>query len=107
VGGAAVGPVAALEERGRSGFMGHVRSLLEAVQMQPGEGVLDGGCGSGVVTRWGAQQTRGANRLVGVDINAYLLREATALARREGLREMMRCRKVMWKRCPFGRTSSM
>lgn len=107
MGGAAVGPVTVLEERGRSGFMGHVRSLLEAVQMQPGEGVLDVGCGSGVVTRWVAQQTRGANRLVGVDINAYLLREATALARREGLREMMRCRKVMRKRCPFGRTSSL
>jgi cyclopropane fatty-acyl-phospholipid synthase-like methyltransferase len=107
VGGAALGPATVLEERGRSGFMGHVRSLLEAVQMQPGEGVLDVGCGSVVVTRWVAQQTRGANRLVGVDINAYLLREATALSRREGLREMMRCRKVMRKRCPFGRTSSM
>jgi 2-polyprenyl-3-methyl-5-hydroxy-6-metoxy-1,4-benzoquinol methylase len=107
VGGAAVGPVTVLEERGRSGFMGHVRSLMEAVQKQPGGVVLDVGCGSGVVTRWVAQQTRGANRLMGVDINAYLLREATALARREGLREMMRCWKVMRKRCHFGRTSSM
>jgi SAM-dependent methyltransferase len=85
LGGAALGIVAVLEARGRGGYLGVVRSLLDAVQVQPGEVVLDMGCGSGVVTRWVARQTGGANRLVGVDINAYLLREATALARREGL----------------------
>jgi SAM-dependent methyltransferase len=85
LGGAALGIVAVLEARSRGGYLGVVRSLLDAVQVQPGEVILDVGCGSGAVTRWVARQTGGANHLVGVDINAYVLREATALARREGL----------------------
>jgi 2-polyprenyl-3-methyl-5-hydroxy-6-metoxy-1,4-benzoquinol methylase len=53
-------------------YLGVVCSLLDAVQVQPGEVIRDVGCGSGVVTRWVARQTGGTNRLVGVDINAYL-----------------------------------
>ena len=32
-----------------------------------------------------ARRTAGSNRIIDVDINPYLLREATALAKREGL----------------------
>ncbi len=53
--------------------------------MRPGEVILEVGCGSGVLVRWLARQTGGANWILGVDINRYLLREAVALARREGL----------------------
>jgi hypothetical protein len=81
LGGAALGIVAVLEARGRGGYLGVVRSLLDAVQVRPGEVILDVGSGSGVVTRWVTRQTGRANRLVGVDINAYVLREATSLAR--------------------------
>jgi SAM-dependent methyltransferase len=87
LGGAAVGTVAGLEARGRSGYLGVVRRLLEGVRVQPGEVVCEVGCGSGVVLREVARQTAGANRLIGVDINPYLLREATGLARQEGLGE--------------------
>ena len=51
--------------------------------------VLEVGGGSGVVLRELARRTAGANRIIDVDINSYLLREATALAQREGLAEQM------------------
>jgi len=85
LGGALLGSVASLEERGRSGYMAVVRGLLDALAIMPGESVLEVGCGSGVIMRELARRTGGANRLIGRDINPYLLREARALARREGL----------------------
>jgi SAM-dependent methyltransferase len=85
LGGALLGSVASLEERGRSGYMGVVRGLLDALAIVPGESVLEVGCGSGVIMRELARRTAGANRLIGRDMSPYLLREARALARREGL----------------------
>jgi SAM-dependent methyltransferase len=85
LGGALFGSVASLEERGRSGYMAVVRALLDALAIKPGESVLEVGCGSGVIMRELAQRTAGANRLIGRDVNTYLLREARALARRAGL----------------------
>lgn len=85
LGGALLGSVASLEERGRSGYMAVVRGLLEALAIAPGESVLEVGCGSGVIMRELARRTAGANRLIGRDMSPYLLREARALARREGL----------------------
>jgi SAM-dependent methyltransferase len=84
-GGARLGSVGSLEERGRSGYIGVVRALLDALAIVPGESVLEVGCGSGVVMRELARRTAGANRLVGRDMSRYLLAEARALARREGL----------------------
>ena len=85
LGGAPLGSVASLEERGRSGYIGVVRALLDALAIMPGESVLEVGCGSGVIMRELARRTLGANRLIGRDVNPYLLREARALAQREGL----------------------
>jgi ubiquinone/menaquinone biosynthesis C-methylase UbiE len=85
LGGALLGSVASLEERGRSGYMAVVRGLLDALAIMPGESVLEVGCGSGVIMRELARRTGGANRLIGRDMNPYLLREARALARRAGL----------------------
>lgn len=86
LGGPALGFLALLESRGRAvRYQGMVRQLLETAQLQPGEEVLDVGCGSGVLDRWLAQYTGGANRIVGVDINRYLLGEAATLVRHEGL----------------------
>ena len=65
--------------------MAVVRALLDALAIVPGESVLEIGCGSGVIMRELARQTGGANRLIGRDVNSYLLREARALARRAGL----------------------
>ncbi len=85
LGGPALGAVALLEARGRSNYLGVVRALLDAVSMKPREVILEVGCGSGVVLREVARRTAGANRVIGLDINPYLLREATSLAEREGL----------------------
>src|SRR6516162_3624858 len=86
LGGPLLGSVASLEERGRSGYMAVVRGLLDALAIQPGESVLEVGCGSGVIMRELARRTTGANPLIGRDVNTYLLREARALARRAGAR---------------------
>jgi SAM-dependent methyltransferase len=85
LGGALLGSVASLEERGRSGYMGVVRALLDALAIRPGESVLEVGCGSGVIMRELARRTQGANRLIGRDMSPYLLREAHALTQRAGL----------------------
>lgn len=87
LGGAALGMVAYLEARGRLGYLGAVKSLMDVIQVRPGEVVVEVGCGSGVLSRWLARQTGKANRIVGVDINGFLLREAAILAQKEGLAE--------------------
>lgn len=85
LGGPALGMVAHLEARGRSGYLRVVRQLLAEAHLEPGEILLEAGCGSGVLLRWLAKETRGANRIIGADINPYLLREARALAGKEGI----------------------
>jgi SAM-dependent methyltransferase len=85
LGGPLLGSVASLDERGCPGYMAVVRGLLDALAIQPGESVLEVGCGSGVIMRELARRTAGANRLIGRDMNLYLLREARALTRRAGL----------------------
>jgi hypothetical protein len=47
MGGPALGVVSLLEGRGRSGYLGVVRMLLDAVRVRPGKIILEVGCGSG------------------------------------------------------------
>jgi SAM-dependent methyltransferase len=67
-----------------------VRAVLDAVAIRPGETVLEVGGGSGVVLREVARRTGGANPIIDVDINPYLLREAAALAEKAGLADHIR-----------------
>jgi len=84
--GAELGMVAVLESRGRAGgYLGMVRSLIDAVELHPGESVLEVGCGTGVLDRWLARHTGGENQITGLDINSYLLQEAQGLVRKDGL----------------------
>ena len=102
LGGAAVGAVALLESRGRAvGYLQMVRTLLEEAHVQPGDKVLEVGSGTGVLLRWLARRTAGGNQITGVDINPYLLREATALARREGLADLIAFREGNAESLPF------
>ena len=100
--GPALGMVASLEARGHSaGYLGAVGRLLEAAHPEPGEVILEVGCGTGVLDRWLARRTGGANRIVGVDINPFMLREAAALARQEGLERLITFREGNAEALPF------
>jgi SAM-dependent methyltransferase len=90
-----------LEARGRSVYLDMIRTLLNIAQVQPGETILDVGCGSGVAIREIARRTRGANHLIGVDMSAYLLREARQLARREGFGDVIEFRESRAEELPF------
>jgi hypothetical protein len=61
LGGAHLGSVASLEERGRSGYIDVVRGLLDQLAVRTGEQVVEVGCGSGVIMRELARRTVGAN----------------------------------------------
>ena len=89
LGGPLLGAVGLLEARGRSTYLGLVRTMLDLVQIAPGEVILEVGGGSGVVLRELARRTAGANPIIDVDINSYLLREAAGLAKQAGLAARM------------------
>jgi ubiquinone/menaquinone biosynthesis C-methylase UbiE len=106
LGGAALGAVAILEARGHAiGYLEMVRTLIEVAELRSGEAVLEVGCGSGVLARWLARRTAGRNRITGVDINPYLLREAKALARQEGLEGAIEFREGNAEALPFSDNS--
>jgi SAM-dependent methyltransferase len=102
LGGAALGAVAILESRGHAvGYLHMVRTLLEETQLRRGEAILEVGCGTGVLDRWLAHRTSRAHRITGVDINPYLLQEARALARRDGLEGALEFRDGNAESLPF------
>jgi SAM-dependent methyltransferase len=100
-----LGIVAMLEVRGRSTYLGMIRTVLDAARIKIGETVLDIGCGSGVVIREIARQTAGRNRLIGIDLSPYLLREAAQLARRDGYDNMIEFREGRTEALPLGDNS--
>jgi SAM-dependent methyltransferase len=97
LGGAFLGTVALLEARSRS----IIHTLLDFLQVRPGESVLDVGCGSGVAIREVARRCRGANRLIGVDMSPYLLREAAQLAQGEGFGDVIEFHEGRAETLPF------
>jgi ubiquinone/menaquinone biosynthesis C-methylase UbiE len=102
LGGTELGAVAILESRGRAvGYVQMVRTLIEETQLHPGETVLEVGCGTGVLDRWLTRHTGGKNRIIGVDINRYLLQEARALTRKEGLEGAIEFREGNAEALPF------
>jgi SAM-dependent methyltransferase len=106
LGGAYLGMIGSLEARGRTaGYLGVVRRLIEEAELQPGETVLEVGCGTGVLDRWLARHTGMAHHIIGVDISRYVLREATALARREGLEGVVEFREGSAEALPFPENS--
>jgi len=106
LGGTALGAVAILEGRGHAiGYLQMVRTLIKEAELRPGEAVLEIGCGSGVLARWLVRRTAGRNRITGVDINPYLLREAKALARQEGLEGAIEFRDGNAEELPFSDNS--
>jgi ubiquinone/menaquinone biosynthesis C-methylase UbiE len=89
VGGAELGFVSILETRAQEGYGHLLQILLGEGDLRPGETVLEVGCGSGVYHRWLANTTGCENRITAIDVIPYLIREAAALARKEGLEGMI------------------
>jgi SAM-dependent methyltransferase len=105
VGGAEIGAVGILESRGRAtGYRHMLRSVIDDARLAPGESVLEVGAGSGAVCRWLARHGDG-NRIVGVDVNRYLLKEASALARRDKLDDVVDFREGNAEALPFSNDS--
>ena len=100
--GPALGMVASLEGRGRTpGYLSAVGSIIEAAGIQPGERVLEVGCGTGVLCRWVARKTERQNPVAGVDVNRYFLREAAEIARREGMDDLVEFHEGSAEELPF------
>jgi ubiquinone/menaquinone biosynthesis C-methylase UbiE len=60
------------------------KDLVDRACIRVGESVLDVACGTGVVTRLAAQQS-GNGRVVGLDLNADMLRVARGIAHVDGM----------------------
>src|SRR5437763_2502315 len=86
LGGRHLGGIAALEDRARMPtYRAMLRTLIDLVAPQPGEAILDIGCGAGSLDRLLAQRVAGSNPITAIDMNPFWLREAEALAAEEGI----------------------
>lgn len=100
--GPALGMVASLEGRGRTpGYLSAVGSIIDAADIQPGERVLEVGCGTGVLCRWVVRRTGLQNPVAGVDVNRYFLREAAEIVRREGMADSVEFHEGSAEELPF------
>jgi ubiquinone/menaquinone biosynthesis C-methylase UbiE len=97
-----LGMAGSLEARGHMpGYLRAVGNLLDAAELRPGETALEVGCGTGVLDRWLARRTNGANRLVALDVNPFLLQEAEALSRHEGWENVIEFRQGSAEELPY------
>src|SRR5207302_113423 len=72
LGGRHLGGIAALEDRARMPtYRAMFRTLIDLIAPQPGEAILDIGCGAGSLDRLLAQRTAGANPITAVDVNPF------------------------------------
>ena len=102
LGGRHLGGVSFIDGRGRDpGYVRAVRSHVDEIEIQPGETILDVGCGPGTLDRWLARRTNGANPIQSVDINGFFLREAAALVEAEGLQDIITFGKGNAEDLPF------
>jgi SAM-dependent methyltransferase len=89
--GAALAGAASNRAPGRTGYDAELRRydevLRRAFGVQPGDRVLDIGCGTGRTTRQAARTARAGSAL-GVDVSASAIGRARELARAEGLRNV-------------------
>jgi SAM-dependent methyltransferase len=84
LGGRHLGGVAMLEDRAQApSYRAMFRNLVDALAPQPGEAMLDVGCGAGSLDRQLAAMAD--NPITAIDPNSFLLREAAALAAAEGI----------------------
>lgn len=88
--GAHLGYPALLEDRGNDpSCVRLLNSLFSEIDLQPESKLLEVGCGTGVFLRRLAQTYILSSPLTGVDMNAYFLKEASELAKQDGLEERL------------------
>ncbi len=91
LGGRHLGGVATLEDRARAPtYQAMFRTLIDLMAPQPGEAILDVGCGAGSLDRLLARRLGKANAITAIDTNPFLLREAEALAKADGVADLIR-----------------
>jgi SAM-dependent methyltransferase len=84
VGGRHIGGMAMLEDRAAApSYRAMFKGLVDAMAPQPGEAILDIGCGAGSLDRQLARLV--PNKITAIDPNTFLQGEAAALAASEGL----------------------
>ncbi len=106
LGGPHLGGVAALEDRARSPtYQAMFRTLIDLMAPRPGEKILDVGCGAGSLDRRLAERLGEANPITAVDTNQFLLGEAEALARAQGLAGRIRFTSGNAEALPFADAS--
>jgi SAM-dependent methyltransferase len=89
LGGPHLGFASILEQRAEGGYGAVVDELIDAMRLAPGAVAVDVGCGTGALTRRLARRVGPTGRVVAADINAYLLREASAIARHQELGDVI------------------
>jgi len=86
LGGPHLGGVASLEDRAQMPtYRAMFQTMIDVIAPQPGETILEIGCGAGSLVRQLARRLGSANPITAADVNPFLLREAEALAEAEGL----------------------
>jgi len=86
VGGPHIGGIAALEDRARAPtYRAMFRTLIEFMAPARNARILDVGCGSGALDRFAATTLCPSADIVAADFNPFFLREARALAERDGV----------------------
>jgi SAM-dependent methyltransferase len=97
-----LGGVAALEDRARGpSYAGMIHILFDAIAPARGETILDVGCGSGALDRLLARRFGDANPITATDLNPFLLREAAALAKEDGVAGLISFREGNAEQLPF------
>jgi ubiquinone/menaquinone biosynthesis C-methylase UbiE len=84
LGGPYLKPMEQLESRAEGGYARMALQLLDLAKPHASEALIEIGCGTGALLRRIVRHT-GMAQVTGLDINGFLLKEAHALAVREGL----------------------
>ncbi len=101
LGGAHVGMVQNLEFRATGGYRPLVRNLFEDLNFQPGDSVLDVGCGSGAHDRYLISRVDNLASFVAIDHSPFMIREATSIARSHGLETAIEFKEGNAEELPF------
>jgi SAM-dependent methyltransferase len=88
VGGKHIPPVSTLEFRAATaGYRAMLRTLMDGIDLSPDQRLLEVGCGTGAVARRLATESGPHIRITAVDVNRFLLDQATSLRDQAGLQD--------------------